>query len=171
MDGAIVIPVISCARAKSARIPPVPVEPPPREKPQPRFRQQHVSVEVATSLRATSPIWASPARTRERGAKPRGPAHPPSPAFASSSRVSLARLLLTIFPNGELARWLQSWSKRLGHFAFQVRKMYFKLTPLPPEQCWVLQVKHLLIYISCTLYGRQLCLGGVGGKILLRPCL
>ena len=70
------------------------------------------------SLRATSPIWASPARTRERGAKPRGPAYPPSPAFASSSRVSLARLLLTIFPNGELARWLQSWSKRLGHVAF-----------------------------------------------------
>ena len=29
MDGAIVIPAISCARAKSARIPPVPVEPPP----------------------------------------------------------------------------------------------------------------------------------------------
>ena len=92
--------------------------PRPREKPQPPFRQQHVSLEVTTSLRATSPIWASPARTRERGAKPRGPAHPPSPAFASSSRVSLARLLLTIFPNGELARWLQSWSKRLGHFAF-----------------------------------------------------
>ena len=41
--------------------------------------------------------------------------------------------------------------------------MYFNLTPLPPEQCWVLQVKHLLIYIFCTLYGRQLCLGGGGG--------
>ena len=121
MDGAIVIPVISCARAKSARIPPVPVEPPPPgETTAPVQAATCVTrgLEVTTSLQATSPIWASPARTRERGAKPRGPAHPPSPAFASSSRVSLARLLLTIFPNGELARWLQSWSKRLGHFAF-----------------------------------------------------
>ena len=57
-------------------------------------------------------------RASERQSREGPPAHPPSPAFASSSRVSLARLLLTIFPNGELARWLQSWSKRLGHFAF-----------------------------------------------------
>ena len=90
----------------------------PREKPQPQFRQQHVSLEVATSLRASSRIWASPARTRERGAAPTPPPPPPhgTSAFASSSHVPLARLLL--MPNGELARRLQSWSRRLGHFEF-----------------------------------------------------
>ena len=43
---------------------------------------------------------------------------------------------------------------------------------LPPEQCWVLQVKHLL-HILYTLRTSTLFRGGGrgGGKILLRPCL
>ena len=43
------------------------------------------------------------------------------------------------------------------------------LPPPPPEQCWVLQVKHLL-HILYTLWTSTLFRGG-GGKILLRPCL
>ena len=76
------------------------------------------------SLRATSPIWASPARTRERGAnaRARGKAARARPPPFPRVRVFLSRVsrtsTLTIFPNGELARWLQSWSKRLGHVAF-----------------------------------------------------
>ena len=57
------------------------------------------------------------ARAGGEAARGRPPTPPPS-TFASSSRLPLARLLLTIFPNGELARRLQSWSKHLRHFAF-----------------------------------------------------
>ena len=59
----------------------------------------------SSSLRASSPIWASEVssgRTRERAAKPRGTA----PRFRVCSRVPLACLLFTISPNGELARRL-----------------------------------------------------------------
>ena len=49
---------------------------------------------------------------------------------------------------------------------FQVRKMQFKLTPLPP---WVLQVKHF-VHILHTSRTSTLFRGG-GGKILVRPCL
>ena len=41
--------------------------------------------------------------------------------------------------------------------------------PSPPEQCWVLQVKHLL-HILNTLWTSTLFRAD-GGKILLRPCL
>ena len=57
--------------------------------------------------------------------------------------------------NPWLERWhkmdLKSWSKRLGHFVFCVRKMQFKLTSLPPEQCWWNESN--TFYISCTRYG------------------
>ena len=55
----------------------------------------------SSSLRASSPIWASEVsrgKTREREAKPRG--------AAPRSRVPLACLLFTTSPNGELARRL-----------------------------------------------------------------
>ena len=55
----------------------------------------------SSSLRASSPIWASEVnrgRTREREAKPRG--------AAPRSCVPLACLLFTTSPNGELARRL-----------------------------------------------------------------
>ena len=46
---------------------------------------------------------------------------------------------------------LKSWSKCLGHFAFCVRKMQFKLTSLPPGQCWWNESN--TFYVSCTRYG------------------
>ena len=59
--------------------------------------------------------------------------------------------------------------KTFGTLCVLAEEMQFKLTPSPPEHCWVFQVKHLL-HILYTLRTSTLFRGG-WGKILLRPCL
>ena len=68
-----------------------------------RFRQRNQTIKQNSSLRASSPIWASEAslaRTREQATKPRGEEEPRTP----NSRV-LARLT-SLAQTGELARRL-----------------------------------------------------------------
>ena len=71
------------------------------------------------------------------------------------------------------------WSRRVttillktfGTLCVSGEENVIQVDPRPPEQCWVLQLKHLL-HILYTLRTSTLFWGGgVGGKILLRPCL
>ena len=165
MDGAIVIPAISCARAPRVwGFLPSQWNPRPREKPQPRFRQQHVSLEVATSLRATSPIWASPARTRERGAKPRGPAHPPPPR----SRLPLACLSHVYFndiPKRRACSLATILVKTFGTLCVLGEENVLQVDPPPP---WTLlgvtSQTPFNLHILYTLWTSTLFRGGLGEK-------
>ena len=57
-----------------------------------------------------------------------------------------------------LGSLLQSWSKRLGHFVFHVRKMQFKLIALPSDRKgvgtkpWEGLVYDCVLPVSCKLH-------------------
>ena len=62
--------------------------------------------------------------------------------------------------------------KTFGTLCVLGEENVIQVDPLPPPLNSVGCYKSNTFYISCTLYGPQLCLGGEGwGKILLRPCL